>query len=244
MTTRINLTQDGLSWIDVYTLPKDLIPTEEQMEALWNLHPEKMGKVKLMGKELQTPRWHQSYMKPYKFSGLQHDAVPLPSEVKPFLDFANSSVYPSMYGSPTLFNMCLINWYENGLHNIGLHSDDESEMVKTKNGCSLVFSISLGQERIFRLKPKLKRDDHFSIDVPMPNGTVVVMGGTCQSTHKHTVPKVAGQKGLAMKRRINLTFRQFMETNKRVREDPITETEIDRPSKKQKVETDSTIKSH
>jgi alkylated DNA repair dioxygenase AlkB len=43
----------------------------------------------------------------------------------------------------------------------------------------------------------------------MPHGTVVVMGGTCQKTHKHAVPKVTGKKAEGMKPRINITFRIF-----------------------------------
>lgn len=80
---------------------------------MWKLHPEDKGQVKIMGNVVATPRWHQSYMKPYKFSGVQHEALPLPDIVKRYLDHANSSKYPSLVADHP-FNMCLINWYENG----------------------------------------------------------------------------------------------------------------------------------
>jgi alkylated DNA repair dioxygenase AlkB len=211
MASRISLTADGLSWVDVYKLPQELIPNKEELAKIWDLHPEEKGKVKIYGKDQTTPRWHQSYLMPYKFSGVEHEALPLPSEVSKYLDFANNSAYVSMNGTVTPFNMCLINWYADGNHYIGFHSDDESEMVKTKEGHSVVYSISFGQTRTFRLKPRANRPDHYSKDILMPHGTVLVMGGACQSTHKHAVPKVAGQKGQMLGRRINLTFRQFKE---------------------------------
>lgn len=45
----------------------------------------------------------------------------------------------------------------------------------------------------------------------MPGNTVLVMGGRCQQTHKHAVPKVDGKKGAKMGRRINMTFRVFVD---------------------------------
>jgi alkylated DNA repair dioxygenase AlkB len=104
--------------------------------------------------------------------------------------------------------MALLNWYQDGNHYIGYHSDDEKQLVKGPAGETLVFSISFGQKRDLTLRPK-KGVEGVECKVAMENNSVVVMGGLCQQTHKHAVLKVAGQKGKAMGRRINLTFRMF-----------------------------------
>lgn len=202
-----SLTTDGLSWVDMFSLPSDLLPSKADLKALWDLHPEDKGKIKIMGKEIETPRWHQSYGKPYYFSGLHHEALPIPPLVQKYIDFANKTKYVEGFGGQE-FNMCLINWYEDGSHYIGYHSDDETMMVQTKKGESVVFSISLGQKRDFSLQPRVKGQGK-TLKLPMPHGSVVVMGGRCQKTHKHSVPKVGGQKGADLSFRINLTLRIF-----------------------------------
>lgn len=79
--------------------------------------------------------WQQSYLRGYFFSGMKHDALDLPEEIQPILDWANSlDVEPK-------FNQVLVNWYENGLHYIGPHSDDERSLVRR----SPIFSLSLGE---------------------------------------------------------------------------------------------------
>lgn len=64
------------------------------------------------GKDIQTPRYQQSYDKPYFFSGIMHPAKPLPEEFKPFLQWANSLGYGQ-------FNMTLINYYRDASDYIG-----------------------------------------------------------------------------------------------------------------------------
>jgi alkylated DNA repair dioxygenase AlkB len=202
---RHDLNISKTSWIDVFLLPEHLIPKKEEMDQLWSLHPEEKGKVKIMGNVIETPRWQQSYGRSYRFSGMNHEALPIPELVKKYLDYANTLGYTKPFRFE--FNMALLNWYENGSMYIGPHSDDESEMEKTSKGETVVFSISLGQERDFKLIPKEEKD--VALKIPMPHGTVVVMGGTCQKTHKHAVPKVTGKKAEGMKPRINITFRIF-----------------------------------
>ena len=208
-TVRHSLTQRGDSWVDCFRLPSHLVPTKEQFEALWQLHPAEYGEVKIMGKPVKTPRWQQSYGLEYRFSGLTHSAMPVPPQVQPYLDWANTlREYLAPFGKDTALNQSLVNWYQDGGHYIGFHSDDESQLAQSRRGESLVFSISLGQEREFVLRPR-KGTQGETVRLAMPTGCVVVMGGRCQKTHKHAVPKVAGAKGQRLGRRINLTFRCF-----------------------------------
>ena len=207
---RFDLTKDGASWIDVFWLPKSHRPSKKEFEVLWNLHPEEKGKVKIMGKELETPRWQQSYLQEYWFSRMNHKSLPLPKEVQKYLDHANSFPYCKEMGVKS-FNSGLLNWYKDGLMYIGSHSDDTGNLSLNKKKETLVWSISLQEEfglsRIFRVKPKTGGNDR--LDIRTGNGVVVVMGGTCQNTHKHQVPKIGLKNADAYGRRINITFRCF-----------------------------------
>lgn len=198
---RIYLTKDKKSWIDKFELPKDMRISKEDQDKLWELHPKELGSVKIYGKEMQTQRYHQSYGKSYNFSGKIHEAIPFPEIIQRYLDYVNSL---KEYNSK--FNMCLVNWYENGSHYIGYHSDDEKEIVKDNEGGCIVFSISFGQTRWFYLKDKESNDVK---KIELSHCSVIVMGGTTQKTHKHSIPKIGGNKAKNMGRRINLTFRCF-----------------------------------
>lgn len=211
---RVLLTRHRLSqrsWVDAFRLPRELCATRDQFEALWALHPREQGQIKLMGQTVETPRWQQPYGKPYRFSGMDHAALAVPAAVQPYMDWANTlREYLAPFGGDARFNMVLLNWYQDGAHYIGWHADDESDMRKNARGETVVLSVSLGQARHFALKPKEgQRGDRLKLE--MRDGCVLVMGGRCQSTHKHSVPRVQGKKGAALQRRINMTFRVFVE---------------------------------
>jgi hypothetical protein len=106
------------SWLDIFDIDEDLLPTPRTFSRLWSLHPEEHHEIKVWNKKIQVPRWQQSYLKSYKFSGTVSEALPLPKEFKPYLRWANSLGYGT-------FNEVLVNWYENGENYVGSHSDDE-----------------------------------------------------------------------------------------------------------------------
>ena len=116
-----------------------------------------------MGKLILTPRWTQNYGVDYKFTGLTHKALPIPDFLKPYEEWVNSLEYGK-------FNQILVNWYDNGLHYIGKHSDNESQIVKN----SPILSISLGATRKFRIRQKNQKGIYG--DITMDHGTVIVMG--------------------------------------------------------------------
>lgn len=190
MTERIELGQN--SWLECGRLPDELT---YDFETLWNLHPAEFGQIKIMSRYIDTPRWQQSYEKPYRYSGMLHQALPLPAEFIPFYDYART-MYP--------FNQVLINWYENGHHYIGPHSDDTRQLEAD----SPIFSISLGtNERVFRIRDKATKK--VVLDMPMPDRTYLIMCGETQNHFTHEVPKINGKKGENVGRRINITFRIF-----------------------------------
>ncbi len=65
---------------------------------------------------------------------------------------------------------------------------------------AIVATVSLGQPRRFLLKPA---EGGTSIAFPAGRGDLIVMGGTCQRTWRHAIPKVAHVAGP----RIALMFR-------------------------------------
>ena len=95
------------------------------------------------------------------------------------------------------FNVCLLNYYEDGNQRIGWHSDRE-ELGRT----TPIVSISLGATREFLIRSKTDgvRD---RASISMTNGSMVVMENECQMQYLHSVPS---DKNVTSGR-INLTFR-------------------------------------
>jgi DNA oxidative demethylase len=187
---------DDECWIEQHSIPEAL-QSMYDFDELWRLHPEEYGCVSYMGKMVKTPRWQQTYLKDYYFSGMMHKALPLPTQLQPFLDWANT-ITPNV-----IFNQVLLNWYGNGAHYINPHTDNEKQLVEL----SPVLSVSLGQERVFRIRHI--GTNEIVLDIPMPTNTYVMMCGKMQSRYLHEIPKVSGTKGSLMDKRINITFRVF-----------------------------------
>jgi alkylated DNA repair dioxygenase AlkB len=212
---RINLSDDGASYITIDTLPSDLqLHGSDNLFTLFNLHPTQRGKVQMPSGECESPRWHKSYLNTpspdlksrssYMFSG--HDETSnrdqLPDAFLPFLEYVNRD--------DGGYNQVVINWYKDGQDYTAQHSDCEDGM---KEGADIVV-ISLGDKRIFRIRPKnLEKVDVDSksevvkpegLDVSCPHGSVLTMGGHTQRFFRHGVPKSASEAP-----RISITFRKF-----------------------------------
>ena len=94
------------------------------------------------------------------------------------------------------YNAVLCNLYQNGNDSVGLHADAEPEMGP------VIASVSLGAERLFRLKGK---DGAVAFAERLPHGSLFIMAGKTQKNFKHEVPK---EPDVAQPR-INLTFRHI-----------------------------------
>ncbi|KAL3809583.1 hypothetical protein ACHAXA_005799, partial [Cyclostephanos tholiformis] len=95
------------------------------------------------------------------------------------------------------FDVCLLNYYEDGNMRIGWHADREEIGKRTP-----IASISLGSTRKFLIRSRTDgvRDRH---SVEMTNGSAIFMENSCQHRYLHSVPRETEVTG----GRINLTFR-------------------------------------
>ena len=112
-------------------------------------------------------------------------------------------------------NACYQNWYsfeEN--HNIAPHGDTLTELVEGMP----IFSVSCGGDRLFNIIPEASskswaytRKDLVSqpCRLEISDGDLVIMGGECQTTHRHDVPKPRCEVEKERRDRINFTLRVF-----------------------------------
>lgn len=210
------LTEDGKSW---YIFAKKWMPapSSEAFEQEWNLHPANRHSLKLFGRTVLEKRWSQSWGVAYAYSGATNQARALEegTMVSQLLERVNeiakkvnadqhSNNDNSIKDSKEPYNGCLQNWYTPE-DTIGLHADDEKSMRKEYP----IFSLSWGGPRRFLLRRKQKKKDDQDVqELWLEDGDLLVMGGTCQDTHKHEVPKVRA-KDPATSNRINWTIRAF-----------------------------------
>ena len=104
------------------------------------------------------------------------------------------AAYVNLSLPQTGYNAVLCNLYRDGNDSVGLHADAEPEMRP------VIASVSLGAERLFRLK---RKNGSVAFSERLPHGSLLIMAGNTQEHFKHEVPKEPG----VIQPRINLTFR-------------------------------------
>lgn len=86
-------------------------------------------------------------------------------------------------------------WYRDGNDSVAFHGDRIARELPE----AIVATISLGGARTFHIKPKEGGTSH---TLSLGHGDLVVMGGSCQKTWEHSIPKVSSAPA-----RIALMFR-------------------------------------
>ncbi|BBX06206.1 alpha-ketoglutarate-dependent dioxygenase AlkB [Mycolicibacterium aichiense] len=106
-----------------------------------------------------------------------------------------NDVYAGELGEPfTSAGLCL---YRDGADSVAWHGDT---IGRSSTEDTMVAIVSLGATRVFALRP---RGGGQSLRLPQHHGDLLVMGGSCQRTWEHAVPKTALPRGP----RISIQFR-------------------------------------
>lgn len=174
-------------------LPPDLAWHVATFDVAWDLHPTVRHPIKIMGKEVLTPRWQQAYGASYQYTGSINNALPVPRILRPVLEWARQEIDDRLNG-------LLLNWYQGPNDYIGPHHDSTRNLAV---GAPII-TVSFGEERIFRLT-KGTGTAKTALDFPAANGTVFVLPFVTNNVWKHSVPKSTHYSG----RRISVTLRAF-----------------------------------
>ncbi|GAS93436.1 conserved protein of unknown function [Mycolicibacterium canariasense] len=94
----------------------------------------------------------------------------------------------------TTAGLCL---YRDGDDSVAWHGDT---IGRSSTADTMVAIVSLGARRVFAMRP---RTGGRSLRLPQAHGDLLVMGGSCQRTWEHAVPKTARPVGP----RISIQFR-------------------------------------
>lgn len=127
------------------------------------------------------------------FHDLTTDPPPHPGLAK--LRVRLNDIYAREMGEPfTTAGLCL---YRDETDSVAWHGDT---IGRSSTEDTTVAIVSLGATRVFALRP---RAGGRALRLPQGHGDLLVMGGSCQRTWEHAVPKTARPKGP----RISIQFR-------------------------------------
>jgi len=162
-------------------------------QAIWDTHPSDFHEIRIHGKWVKTPRWQQAYGKNYRYTGSRNNALPIPDKLKPFLEWSQKYIDARLNG-------LLLNWYDGSQsHYIGAHRDDTRDLHPD----SPIVTISIGQERVFRLRPWKQKGFK---DLTVRHGDIVVVPWDTNTRWTHEVPHFKKYNG----KRISITLRAYL----------------------------------
>jgi alkylated DNA repair dioxygenase AlkB len=173
---------DG-AWLDVRT--GFITAADELFDALATTVPWHEERMHMYDTTVRVPRLLARYG--------EGDALP-----HPVLDEARSALsahYAPELGEPFVTaGMCL---YRDGGDSVAWHGD---RIARESPRDTMVAILSLGATRPFALRPKAGGP---GLRLPIGHGDLLVMGGSCQRTWLHAIPKTANCLGA----RISVQFR-------------------------------------
>ena len=151
----------------------------------------KQETIRVPGKIVPLPRltaWYGDEGTVYRWSGITQQPNPWTLLLKQIKQRVENA-------AQTSFNSVLLNQYRSGQDSVSWHSDDEAELDP------VIASVSFGAVRQFQFKriddPKVR------LSIDLPDGSLLIMGGTTQQYWRHRIPKTT----VPQMPRINLTFR-------------------------------------
>ncbi|WP_372862054.1 alpha-ketoglutarate-dependent dioxygenase AlkB [Spongiibacter sp.] len=155
--------------------------------------------LRIYGRQRPTPRLVSFVGDPglsYRYSGQCHHSADWPAGVAALRErLANEF--------QLRFNCALLNYYRDGGDSMAWHSDDETELGTSP----AIASISLGERRDFRFRPKPRgaAAGQPAQTIALEHGSLLLMLPPTQANWQHCVPRRVGCGG-----RINITFRQLI----------------------------------
>lgn len=214
----IYLTKSKSAWLTITWLSDELINyTQNKYQSLFNLHPVERGKVVMHDEEVQSLRWHKSYLntplrnenhakKSYMYSGknIADNDISLPNLFQPYLDFINKNERNDKY------NQVIVNWYLNGQDYIAAHSDCQLGMKPDAEISIITLCEKVEHFRELRFTPKkingLENDAIYNhVKIATMHGSNITMHGDTQNKFRHKVPKALDIDTS----RISITCRKF-----------------------------------
>lgn len=187
----------------MYWIVPSLI-SDNEFEFLWSLKP--VQREQIFGHV--TGRSVRAYERSYRYSGkLTECEQTTPPLISRLLERARN-IHSATNG-------VLLTCYEvDG--SIGLHQDSSNGLyIDSKGDVAPIITMSFGDSRDFFLIPdKTINNSLERYRVSTGHGTIIVMDGSCNRTHKHEVPQKYSSTEAAKDkpyggRRIVLTFRTF-----------------------------------
>jgi alkylated DNA repair dioxygenase AlkB len=171
------------AWVDVR--PGWLAGADELFDALHRSVPWKAEQRRMYDSVVDVPRLTRFYGEDDRFP-------------HPLLDTARDALsrhYLAELGEPfRTVGLCL---YRDGQDSVAWHGD---RIGRSRDEDTMVAILSVGSPRQLLLRP---RDGGRSIRFAAGHGDLLVMGGSCQRTWDHAVPKTARPVGP----RISIQFR-------------------------------------
>jgi alkylated DNA repair dioxygenase AlkB len=123
------------------------------------------------------------------------EEAPLPDPVLTSAREALSAHYAPELGEP--FRTAGLCYYRDGRDSVAWHGDN---LGRGRREDTMVAILSVGSARVLALRPRGGGESH---RYPLGHGDLIVMGGSCQRTWEHAIPKTA--KGVGP--RISIQFR-------------------------------------
>ena len=174
---------DG-AWIDIRA--GWLSGYDELFDELVHSVPWRAERRQMYDRVLDVPRL-------VSFHDLAADPAPHPGIAK--LKVRLNDIYAGEMGEPfTTAGLCL---YRDESDSVAWHGDT---VGRSSTDDTTVAIVSLGSTRVFALRP---RSGGRSLRLPQSHGDLLVMGGSCQRTWEHAVPKTTRPTGP----RISIQFR-------------------------------------
>ncbi|MGZ0153269.1 alpha-ketoglutarate-dependent dioxygenase AlkB [Kribbella sp. WER1] len=176
------------AWIDV--LPGWLAGADEVYGRLAGEVPWQAERRQMYDRVVDVPRLLCFYG--------EDAALPLP-----VLDDARdalSAYYADELGEP--FRTAGLCFYRDGKDSVAWHGD---RIGRGDREDTMVAIVSVGEPRVLALRPRpgSGQDVGSTVRYPLGHGDLIVMGGSCQRTWEHAIPKAAGHVGP----RISIQFR-------------------------------------